>query len=290
MPSKIAKIKANPTAKAVSNGNALTASFDKLAITVIKPAAAPVRRYARQWVPSKKRELTPLAIMPQTQIKQDSREGNAVIHRDLFKRYAMFRCTKVGCSKNAKGKGWKSAHGWDEEPATCEQCGTVVRTKKEEAEANCELDMYICHQCENRWDCLHDPMTDKIECDHCGAMAERSGTQKRHAIHFWFECPNCSEEWEEAQTGRGFSQRCQECHSAGEMLGMGKFRDRRVQGTELGDGNGSDGWGYMGGTHDVEGCDMCQELKRKGIASSCTRKNQVRIQELANGDVKYTAR
>jgi len=201
--------------------------------------------------------------------------------RSIGKVYGNFKCTSESC-----GKAWSSIHAWCNRKIFCELCNSNAKIDKFEDE-NCELDNYYCTTCENNWQSLHSDEEDKQKCGYCGEMATKDPeSQFRFVRHYWVSCRNkeCGETWEDAYTGKIYSQRCNKCGNGGTLLSTSK-----TNGVKNGQRFARGRFGGLGGKdrgHDTDGCDMCQALIAQGFAKNCMRKRMVHLEivQLENGD------
>ncbi|XP_021958850.1 uncharacterized protein LOC110854692 [Folsomia candida] len=189
----------------------------------------------------------------------DRKNGKNKNSRSVIRKtVANFKCTGEKC-----GKTWSSMHAWRKGSFYCEICYSKAKVSSF-VDEHCTLSVFSCEDCNELWRSL-DPVQED-ECV-CGRLVVAT-QQELFGRHYYCRCLNeneCGVEWEDFDQEEVYSQRCRQCHSAGVMYSMSKINHKR---------NGARRVQFMGfgGSHDIEGCDMCQILIDHGVAKTCMRK------------------
>ncbi|CAL8129047.1 unnamed protein product [Orchesella dallaii] len=218
--------------------------------------------------------------------------GDANSTRTYFKVYATFKCSSDACNRT-----WNSAHAWKRDEAiTCEWChenADLLHVVDEPL----TLDNYRCttNACDGYWQSIHDGMNSPQECDICGVLVDpdADGVQERFGRHYYFTCGNdacpVKPEWEDFSLEPQKTQRCTACFSRGDIIKIQELKrpsrwvrrrrqerlakEGKVDNISLGGGGG--GGGDEVGKHNSDFCDMCGDVQRQGLGSSCYKAKKI---------------
>jgi len=188
--------------------------------------------------------------------------------------------------KCTQGHSWSSVHGWvngTELQFDCTSTNCPGKTKVIEADIK-QFHVGVCSQCDAQWFLnLEDEIELKEPCT-CGHN-EMINYQIRSCHYYLLKCQNkkCGLESHDATTEKVYSQRCARCHNPGVVVGKQPVTKRDFERLIA---NRKSGNGPTTGSHNVENCDMCQELIHSGKAKGCTRSREVGIKVQAGGGVK----